>query len=159
MLKMVKRLHIIGLAVLAAMMVACGQRKNTSSAGEAVKSVPFPEVKIPNMITEPSERMTYVLDHFWDGMMSASLAGKCDSLHVKGILKDDVEQKFGLYATILWSAPPGEACKSVSKLFSAAEDYVWDDTKDYLWPIPVDQRTLTGGALTQNPGWEDSYGK
>ena len=58
MLKMVKRLHIIGLAVLAAMMVACGQRKNTSSAGEAVKSVPFPEVNIPNMITEPSEYWT-----------------------------------------------------------------------------------------------------
>lgn len=114
---MVKRLHIIGLALLAAMLVACGQRKNTSSAGEAVKSVPFPEVKIPNMITEPSERMTYVLDHFWDGMMSASLAGKCDSLHVKGILKDDVEQKFGLYTTILWSAPLDEARKSVSRLF------------------------------------------
>ena len=43
--------------------------------------------------------------------------------------------------------------------YHAAEDYVWDDAKDYLWPIPVDQRTLTGGALTQNPGWKDSYGK
>ena len=43
--------------------------------------------------------------------------------------------------------------------YHAAEDYVWDDAKDYLWPIPEDQRTLTGGALTQNPGWEDSYGK
>ena len=130
---MVKRLHIIGLAVLAAMMVACGQRKNTSSAGEAVKSVPFPEVKIPNMITEPSERMTYVLDHFWDGMMSASLAGKCDSLHVKGILKDDVEQKFGLYTTILWSAPLSEACKSVSKLFSAAEACEKRDTSSNVF--------------------------
>lgn len=133
MLKMVKRLHIIGLAVLAAMMVACGQRKNTSSAGEAVKSVPFPEVKIPNMITEPSERMTYVLDHFWDGMMSASLAGKCDSLHVKGILKDDVEQKFGLYTTILWSAPMDEACKSVSKLFYAAEACEKRDTSSNVF--------------------------
>ena len=43
--------------------------------------------------------------------------------------------------------------------YHAAEDYVWDDAKDYLWPIPEAQRTLTGGALTQNPGWEDSYGK
>ena len=43
--------------------------------------------------------------------------------------------------------------------YHAAEDYVWDDAKDYLWPIPVAQRTLTGGALTQNPGWKDSYGK
>ena len=37
----------------------------------------------------------------------------------------------------------------------AAEDYVWNEERDYLWPIPADQRTLTGYALTQNPGWND----
>lgn len=31
----------------------------------------------------------------------------------------------------------------------------WNEERDYLWPIPADQRVLTGGALTQNPGWED----
>ena len=31
----------------------------------------------------------------------------------------------------------------------------WND-REYLWPIPADQRVLTGGALTQNPGWTDS---
>ena len=31
--------------------------------------------------------------------------------------------------------------------------WTWDDGKDYLYPIPVKERTLTGGALTQNPGW------
>ena len=36
-----------------------------------------------------------------------------------------------------------------------AEDYVWDEGRDYLWPIPADQRTLTGYALSQNPGWDD----
>ncbi len=37
----------------------------------------------------------------------------------------------------------------------AAEDYVWNEGRDYLWPIPADQRTLTEYALTQNPGWDD----
>ncbi|MBO4434418.1 MAG: RagB/SusD family nutrient uptake outer membrane protein [Bacteroidales bacterium] len=37
----------------------------------------------------------------------------------------------------------------------AAEDYVWDEGRDYLWPIPADQRKLTDFALTQNPGWDD----
>ena len=31
----------------------------------------------------------------------------------------------------------------------------WDDGKDYLYPIPTDERNLTGGILTQNPGWND----
>ena len=31
----------------------------------------------------------------------------------------------------------------------------WND-REYLWPIPADQRVLTGGVLTQNPGWTDS---
>lgn len=37
----------------------------------------------------------------------------------------------------------------------AAEDYVWTPDRDYLWPIPADQRKATGFALTQNPGWDD----
>lgn len=32
----------------------------------------------------------------------------------------------------------------------------WDENKDYLWPIPASERVLTGGKLTQNPGWTDS---
>ncbi len=31
----------------------------------------------------------------------------------------------------------------------------WDAGKDYYFPIPVGDRNLTGGALTQNPGWND----
>ena len=31
----------------------------------------------------------------------------------------------------------------------------WNENRDYLYPIPTDDRNLTGGALTQNPGWED----
>ena len=31
----------------------------------------------------------------------------------------------------------------------------WNENRDYLYPIPTDDRNLTGGALTQHPGWDD----
>lgn len=34
----------------------------------------------------------------------------------------------------------------------------WDERRDYLWPIPASERVLTGGILTQNPGYEDGTG-
>lgn len=37
-----------------------------------------------------------------------------------------------------------------------AVTYTWNEERDYLWPIPADQRVITNGALSQNPGWEDS---
>lgn len=33
--------------------------------------------------------------------------------------------------------------------------YKWTENRDYLYPIPADQRVLTIGALTQNPNWND----
>lgn len=32
----------------------------------------------------------------------------------------------------------------------------WNEQRDYLYPIPTDDRLLTKGALTQNPGWIDN---
>lgn len=32
----------------------------------------------------------------------------------------------------------------------------WNEERDYLWPIPASERVLSGGVLTQNPGWTDS---
>lgn len=31
----------------------------------------------------------------------------------------------------------------------------WNEERDYLYPIPTDDRSLTNGALKQNPGWVD----
>ncbi len=33
------------------------------------------------------------------------------------------------------------------------ETYVWNEVRDYLWPIPEAQRIATGGALSQNEGY------
>lgn len=32
----------------------------------------------------------------------------------------------------------------------------WNEDRDYLWPIPASERVLSGGALSQNPNWDDS---
>lgn len=32
----------------------------------------------------------------------------------------------------------------------------WNEERDYLWPIPASERVLSGGALSQNPGWTDT---
>ena len=31
----------------------------------------------------------------------------------------------------------------------------WNEERDYLYPIPTDDRVLTQGAISQNPGWND----
>lgn len=31
----------------------------------------------------------------------------------------------------------------------------WNEERDYLYPIPINDRSLTKGVLTQNPGWDD----
>ncbi len=31
----------------------------------------------------------------------------------------------------------------------------WNEDRDYFYPIPTDDRSLSGGAIEQNPGWND----
>ncbi len=49
-----------------------------------------------------------------------------------------------------WSLSNGD---SGFLTYYAAENYVWNEGRDYLWPIPEDQRQITNYALSQNPGW------
>ena len=38
---------------------------------------------------------------------------------------------------------------------SLTSTYRWNEERDYLWPVPAEQRILTQGKLSQNPGWDD----
>jgi len=40
-------------------------------------------------------------------------------------------------------------------LFDPTGGRKFDEKKDYLYPIPIQERILTNGALAQNPGWND----
>nr|WP_122120098.1 RagB/SusD family nutrient uptake outer membrane protein [Alistipes megaguti] len=40
-------------------------------------------------------------------------------------------------------------------LAHSTQQRVWNEERDYLYPIPTDDRVLTQGAISQNPGWND----
>ena len=47
----------------------------------------------------------------------------------------------------------GETSGSV--LAHSTQQRIWNEERDYLYPIPTDDRVLTQGAISQNPGWND----
>lgn len=40
-------------------------------------------------------------------------------------------------------------------LAHSTQQRIWNEERDYLYPIPTDDRVLTQGAISQNPGWND----
>ena len=40
-------------------------------------------------------------------------------------------------------------------LAHSTQQRTWNEERDYLYPIPTDDRVLTQGAISQNPGWTD----
>lgn len=40
-------------------------------------------------------------------------------------------------------------------LAHSTQQRIWNEKRDYLYPIPTDDRVLTQGAISQNPGWND----
>lgn len=77
--------------------------------------------------------------------------------------KDDVY----FYKGSLPSVPAGVLARKVDEeifLSNGESGYIspyknfeakWNEERDYLYPIPLDERMLTGGNLKQNPGWDD----
>lgn len=83
----------------------CGGGGSGAAADPARASAPdFPMVEIPGIVAQPADRLDYMAQHFWDRF--SALQGTTDSLHFKGLDADQVEEKFGLWATLLKSASP-----------------------------------------------------
>ena len=60
-----------------------------------------------------------------------------------------------IVSTITSAAGTLSAGDSGFLTYYASEDYTWNEDRDYLYPVPYEQRKQTGLALTQNPGWDD----
>lgn len=95
---------------------ACNNSKQKRDATEGITR-DFPMVQIPRMITEPSERVDYAIDHIWDGFIDTSKKWLCDSSYLYGVKKSDVGVQAGMYATLLNSATLSHACQSLSSLY------------------------------------------
>ena len=116
--------------VVSALTLSCGQRKQATGRQQAGAKA-FPAVEVPAMLSDPSERLDYILAHFWDGLNK--MEGECDSLHIEGVLSEDVEKQFGTYTALLWQVPVNQAAASISSLFRIVENYERRDTSSNVF--------------------------
>ena len=61
------------------------------------------------------------------------MEGECDSLHIEGVLSEDVEKQFGTYTALLWQVPVNQAAASISSLFRIVENYERRDTSSNVF--------------------------
>jgi len=100
--------------------VLCCAPKKTSAPPQ---NRPFPSVEIPMMLEDPGERLSWLAQHFWDRYTAPDSLYFCDSLHVNGVFKEDVEKQMGLFASLLEEVSPADGSRAMQQLFSRTEAF------------------------------------
>ena len=117
----------IFLIVAAVVLTAACNGKNTKStedksqqfkAEQEFQALPFPDVRIPSVISNQSEALAYCAEHYWDGITDHSRDYLCDSVYVSGVNKSVVEQKFADWTLVLNNVPSDVVQKSVATLYN-----------------------------------------
>ncbi len=108
------KIHIFLAAAF--LLVSCGR----GGRSEQFAALPFPDVSVPGMITEPWDVAEYVAMNLWDGIADPSRDYPCDSVLVSGVRRDAVERKFGEWAAVLGMLPREKADKAIAKLYDKA---------------------------------------
>lgn len=104
-----------------AVLFSCGPGKKTSAP--VVSTRDFPMAEIPMMITEPSERMVWLGQHFWDRFTATDSLYVCDSLTVNGVPREQLEKQMGLFASILQEIPLPDGIRSMELFFERLEAF------------------------------------
>ena len=112
--------------VLALALSACGQRQ---SAPVSYRS--FPKVQVPAMVTQQSEAVSYIAEHFWDPYFATQ--GVTDSAAILGVRKLEVEQALADYLAVLDRIPLSDAQKQMDRLFSKVEACQAADTASLFY--------------------------
>ncbi len=110
------RSRIIAILVLISVLSGCGQNRKA----ERFSALPFPDVSVPGMMSDPQDRAEYIAMNYWNGITDPSRDYPCDSVLVNGVKKGDVEQKFADWTAVLDVIPFETAEKAVSKLYDKA---------------------------------------
>lgn len=93
----------------------CGQKKV-----EQPVALPFPDITLPSMIQTQQDAADYYAEHFWDLLTDPERSHTSDSLLVSGVSKDDVEQKYANWLSILDMTSLKVSEKSVKRLYDRA---------------------------------------
>ncbi len=75
-------------------------------------------MEIPMMITEPSERLLWLGENMWNRFTDTSALYLCDSLHVNGVKKKDLDLQMNIFATVLADLPLKDGQKSMEHFYS-----------------------------------------
>lgn len=121
--------RIFIIILIAVITAGCGQNRKA----EQFQALPFPDVKVPAMITGSADVAEYISMHYWDGMTDLERDYPCDSLYVSGVKKDDVEQKFADWNAVLGILPRSIADKAVNALYEKAAACELKDTSSNVF--------------------------
>ena len=117
------------MTLVAVIAAGCGQNRKA----EQFQALPFPDVKIPAMMTGSADVAEYISMHYWDGLTDPSRDYPCDSLYVSGVKKEDVEQKFADWNAVLGILPRSIADKAVNALYEKAAACERKDTSSNVF--------------------------
>ena len=93
---------------------------NAQETAESFKALPFPDVKIPTIITTQQEAAEYMAMHWWDAITNPSRSYPCDSTLVSGVLAGDVEQKMANWTQVLEIVGMQTSRKAIERLYDRA---------------------------------------
>ena len=110
---------LIGLACLLCL-AACGSKKQS---GRPPEGRHFPSAVVPIMMEEPRERMDWLVQHFWDRFTAPDSLYFCDSLHINGVERGELEKQMGFFATLQQQVPPEKGSKAMERMFSGMEGF------------------------------------
>lgn len=126
------RVRFVLCLVLCLSLFSCGPRKKTAPAAA---NRPFPMAEIPIMFEEPDERLSWLVQHFWDRFTDPDKLYLSDSLHINGVLADDVEKQMGIFATVLLeNASPKDGESAMERLFDQSEAFQKTHPSGNLFP-------------------------
>ena len=108
----VRKLLVASALVLA---LSCGPRKVTAPVSHTRA---FPAAEIPMMITEPSERMAWLGEHFWDRYTATDSLYYSDSVTVNGVTLEDLEKQVGIFVTLLEQGAPEDGSRAMEHLYT-----------------------------------------
>ena len=121
--------------ILAVLLLAAGCREKKA---EQFTALPFPDVQLPSMISGQQEALEYMAVNYWNGLSDPSRTYPSDSVLVSGVRKDDMEQKFADWTSVMEYAGYGVWSKAVGNLYERALACEKKDTSSQVFETFVE---------------------
>ena len=104
-------------------MAGCGGRKAARGPAPSVRAFPMP-ADVPTMIVSQDEKIEWMAGHYWDRLLDTTGVWVCDTTYVNGVRKDDVEEQFGIWVSMIENLLPlPKAARASSHLFESVQAF------------------------------------